>query len=299
MYRVIETHLIETFVEVVRRGSVTEAARALHRSQPAISHRLKQLEEAFGTPLFEKVGRELQLTDAGERLVDDAVDILARLQALPGRVAEPEAVRGTVSVGGLPSMGPYLLSSAMKTLLAAHADLKLVVRYGLPDELRSELMAGRLDVAVMAGELDSTGLRMSTVGEVRPRLVLAEELAPSGEMTIDHLRGLRYLAHRGQQEPIATAIDEWVLASDLVGPVTPEVPDWETLRALAGAGLGFLVVPDYVSREDEAAGRLVGYGPPGLERTFALRIVTRSRAVEGTAAARVRAILAEQFAPSS
>ena len=60
----------ESFYEVARLGSVGSAARALGRSQPAISHRLRALQDELGVELFEKVGRTLQLTEAGQRLRD-------------------------------------------------------------------------------------------------------------------------------------------------------------------------------------------------------------------------------------
>src|SRR5690242_9826196 len=68
---------VETFLCIARLGSFTEASHALARSQPAISRRIRQLEEFLDTPLFERVGHRVALTDAGTALLPHAEAMLA------------------------------------------------------------------------------------------------------------------------------------------------------------------------------------------------------------------------------
>src|SRR5262245_24017623 len=77
----------ETFYEVARLGSVAGAAVVLGRSQPAISHRLRALQDELGVELFEKAGRTLRLTEAGQRLRDRCADFIAWSRALHEAVA--------------------------------------------------------------------------------------------------------------------------------------------------------------------------------------------------------------------
>jgi len=75
------------FAAAARHESLTRAAQDLHLSQPAVSMQIKQMEEALGMPLFDRVGRRLQLTEAGRELARYARDITAKVQEI-GQVME-------------------------------------------------------------------------------------------------------------------------------------------------------------------------------------------------------------------
>jgi putative choline sulfate-utilization transcription factor len=90
--RDIDLGWIRVFVEVGRRGSLSEAAKALHLTQPAVSYQIKRAEQEFGSPLIRRLHRGVELTDNGEALFDilsgsvERVDKLAsRIRARPGQ----------------------------------------------------------------------------------------------------------------------------------------------------------------------------------------------------------------------
>lgn len=281
----IETHLIETFVAVVRQGSVTEAARALQKSQPAVSHRLRQLEEAFGIPLFERAGRGLVLTDAGGRLLSEAEELLERLDGLPDRVAGAASTRGTVTVGTFPTLGRYRLLPALGRVLSEQPDVKLVFRYDDTDTLRAALLEGEVDIIVVTGELDQRGLEVETIGQARAAVAVA-----AGEpmtATVAELRERRYLGWKDAIDPTFAAIDAWAGARQFARYATPEIPDIESLRALAADGVGWICLPDYVLADDE---RLTTFRAPGLPKKFLIRLAVREGLPEGTAAHAVRRV---------
>src|ERR671928_1495255 len=66
---------------VARTGSVTEAAKELHYSQPSVSHHLARLEQETGAQLLQRVGRGIRLTPAGQLLAGRAAEILGRVEA--------------------------------------------------------------------------------------------------------------------------------------------------------------------------------------------------------------------------
>src|SRR5262249_13031024 len=67
---------LRAFVEVVTRGSFTAAARELNLSQPAVTHQVQELERRFNVPLVERLGKKAHLTEAGERLIEHARQLL-------------------------------------------------------------------------------------------------------------------------------------------------------------------------------------------------------------------------------
>lgn len=86
--------------EVDRQGSLTAAARSLHLTQSALSHSIRRLEDALGTPLWRREGRSLQLTQAGEYLLTVANRVLPQLEHATLRVREyAEGNRGSLRIG--------------------------------------------------------------------------------------------------------------------------------------------------------------------------------------------------------
>ncbi len=76
----MDTHALSAFIEVADTGSFSRAGERLHLSQPAISKRIAALEDALGQPLFDRVGRRIDLTDAGRTLLPHARRVLAELE---------------------------------------------------------------------------------------------------------------------------------------------------------------------------------------------------------------------------
>ncbi|WP_329957930.1 LysR family transcriptional regulator [Microbulbifer celer] len=72
----MEIQWLKAFLAISEQGSVSEAAEQLHLTQPAVSKRLASLEQQLGTPLFDRIGRKLQLTNAGKALLPRARHIL-------------------------------------------------------------------------------------------------------------------------------------------------------------------------------------------------------------------------------
>ena len=287
--------LLQTFHEVARTGSVTRAARNLGRSQPAISHRLRALEQDFGVPLFEKVGRGLRLTEFGRRLQAECQDLMARSQRIRERIHHSRsAVAGRVAVGTLPTVAAHLLVPALRGLFETYPDLTLDFRFDYLSRLRGELLAGELDVLVAVGSIETEGLDSVPAGTTSLSAVLAPSLAPARRkrVTPDWLREQRYLAFGGQRDPTFDRIDAYARRERLEGPATPHVPHIETLRELAAAGAGYALLPDYTTRRDREAGRLVALQPAGLERDLPLTVLGRQGQVRSPALEAVRAALA-------
>ncbi|MBH2010904.1 MAG: LysR family transcriptional regulator, partial [Xanthomonadaceae bacterium] len=79
---------MQTFVEVARQRSVSKAAERLFVTQPAVSMQIRQLEDAFGLPLIEPLGRNIQLTHAGEAFLGHAIAALGQFKDLEALMAE-------------------------------------------------------------------------------------------------------------------------------------------------------------------------------------------------------------------
>ena len=79
---------IQTFLEVARQESVSKAAERLFVTQPAVSMQIRQLEDAFGLPLVEPLGRNIRLTHAGEAFRTHAIAAMGQFKDLEALMAD-------------------------------------------------------------------------------------------------------------------------------------------------------------------------------------------------------------------
>ncbi|TDQ00201.1 LysR family transcriptional regulator [Labedaea rhizosphaerae] len=135
---------------VGRHGSVTEAAKELHYTQPAVSHHLARLEAATGAKLIQKVGRGIRLTPEGELLAARAAEIVGRVDAAATELAAQVGLRsGRVRLAGFQSILSTIVPEAASALAHAHPGIGLHVVDEHPVEALRMLRAGQLDVALI------------------------------------------------------------------------------------------------------------------------------------------------------
>jgi DNA-binding transcriptional LysR family regulator len=137
------------FEVIAETGSMAKAAKALYRTQPALTGCVRRLEALLGTQLFERVGRGIRLTTAGEAL-------LARARSL--RMASEDTVReigdlgqglaGFVRVGTVPTVARFLLPPVCREIVRRAPGITLKTVIGHNDVLRNGLKSGELDVVV-------------------------------------------------------------------------------------------------------------------------------------------------------
>lgn len=267
-------NLIEAFVEVARRGSVTAAARALGRSQPAVSHRLRQLEEQLGVALFEKAGRGVRMTQRGEWLLEECEQVLARLRAMPALLQQDEThPSGEVVVGTFATLSRYALIEALEGGMAQMEEVKWVVEIGVAPGLFDRLRQGHVDVLYLIGDYEvSEEVEVVELGRVRSALMLSPALwSAPGAPPLEVLRDMRLLLWKGMRDPSFELIEAHARSLGLMAHNTLEVPQIETLKELAIRGAGYAILPDYIAYEDTREGRLRAFPFEAMERSFPLK----------------------------
>lgn len=143
----VPTELLRAFVTVVDLGSYTKAAEALGRTQPAISLQIRRLEELLRTRLINTEGRQIRLTDSGLALGPYARQILRLNDDIVAHYAA-EALSGWIKVGLPTDFSNAFLLGAITRFAASHPDVRIEVESRLSRDLRQELAADRLDLAV-------------------------------------------------------------------------------------------------------------------------------------------------------
>ena len=144
----IRIRQLQLFTLLAEVGSVSEAARRLHVTQPTATEMLKELERAFAVKLFERGSRGVTLTVQGERVASRVALILRELQRA---VAEGRSARRTgrsLKVGFVPTLMYSGLRDALAQLVASHPDIQLQLRALNVPDCASGLREGAIDVAI-------------------------------------------------------------------------------------------------------------------------------------------------------
>jgi DNA-binding transcriptional LysR family regulator len=143
----------ESFARWRRGGSIAAAADALRYTPSAVSQQLAALQGEAGVTLLERVGRSVRLTDAGQRLVRHADEILTLLEEAEAELATGDAVRGTVRVSAFQTAALALLPPAIAELGERHPELRVEYMEAEAEESLPLLAGGELDL-VIAEEYD-------------------------------------------------------------------------------------------------------------------------------------------------
>jgi len=300
--------------ELARRVTVTEVARAVNLTPTAVSQQLKLLEAEAGLPLLRRVGRRLELTAAGQVLVEASRDVEVSLARLHGRWDEYRGqLRGTVRLSVFPTAGQLLLPGVVQRL-QDWPDVTLEILESDVHGDRYPQLVDDVDLVVghHASELDApavvTGAPRATTRPPRTwRGLSVTELfvepldvavAPGhrlgGRRTV-RLADVRSETWVSVPEgwPFDDALQRWFAAAGAEAAVAHRFADLRLQEAFVAAGLGIALLPRFAAddREGERL-RLLATRDLALGRRVA--VLSRPDHVERAATRLVREVLLAQ-----
>jgi LysR family transcriptional regulator, low CO2-responsive transcriptional regulator len=156
----MDTDRFKIFLECARLKNFSRAAEVLHLSQPSISLHIRQLEEWCGTNLFQRRGRRVELTDAGEILRQHAQRVLADLDSARQDVQELLGLgRGRLAVAGAGLPGTYMLPKALSMFKALYPKLEIYMKFGVSSEIEQLLQDDVVELAMFSRKPKVAGLK--------------------------------------------------------------------------------------------------------------------------------------------
>ncbi|PDW01881.1 LysR family transcriptional regulator [Candidatus Viridilinea mediisalina] len=158
----MELRHLRYFEAVARHSHVTRAAAELHIAQPALSKQISQLEQELGLPLFDRVGRNVRLTEAGEALLPHARAVMSQVEAARAEIAERIGLRkGRVSIGAPPTVGSQLLPRLLAKFNQHYSGIELRLHEAGVQTLLELLETGLTDVAVVTLPVEDSHLTVA------------------------------------------------------------------------------------------------------------------------------------------
>jgi DNA-binding transcriptional LysR family regulator len=282
---------VEAFVRIADVGGFTEAAKRLHRSQPAISRRIHELEHRLGTALFERVGRRVTLTDAGRALLPYAEAALAAIRdgerAVRDQAANKPAFR-LVIVGTLAD------SHIVDALREFPAEVDL--RTATSREVSALVRSGEADLGLRYHPDLDPKLESITLGEEKLYVVVpANHRVTAAELPdLSALRTEKWLgfpAERGRTGSFRGLLEHQLTAAGLTDPVITTVDSLTAQKRLIEAGLGVALMPVANIREELRLGSLRVIDVPGVDARVPVVAVRRAGGYQSRVAADFLALL--------
>ena len=248
----------------------TKAAEALHMTQPAVSLAIKELEQYYGVRLFDRIGRRLQITDAGQHFLQYAIHISDLFSDMETGLRDWDS-KGILRIGASITIGSQFLPSYVKafTQICPGIDVRVTVEQS--ERLEQKILANELDFALIEGISHDPNIKSEAYMEDYLSVVCpANGNWKQGQMiSVDEFKKQRFLLREhgsGTREVFERVI---LQAGFAVSPV------WEAMSttALVNAvinGLGISVLPHRMILPAIERGLVVTIGVKGLrfQRNF-------------------------------
>ena len=257
----MELRTVNTFLHIAELHSFSRTARQLGYSQSAVSSQIAQLEAELGTPLFDRVGKTVRLTDAGQTFLGYARTLLETAQQAQAALQPAQQVRGSLRI----ALADSVCSTFLPELLQRyHARCPLVLHTASSDEMLQLLSTNQVDLVYT---LDQPLLQ--------PALVLAADvpepvcfiaspqhpLAQESVLPLDILPRQEFLlTERGMS--YRDALDQCMAAHGLAIHPYLELGSAALLCQMVEQGMGLSFLPEYIVRPALAAGHLARLSVP-------------------------------------
>jgi DNA-binding transcriptional LysR family regulator len=264
---------LRIFVAVAEREHVTQAARDINLTQSATSSAIAALEAQYDTRLFNRVGRRIELTEAGRLFLVEARAVLARAEAAERVLADLAGLRrGALRLAASQTVGNYWLPPQMQRFHARYPGITLGLTIGNSEQVAGWVRDGTAELGFIEGLVDDPALVVRPVAGDELVLVAAagHPLADRRFGGLEELGALRWVlreAGSGTRAMFEAALRE--AGQDPAAlEVAMELPSNEAVRAAVEAGAGVTAISRLVVESALQAGLLVRIAAPLPTRRF-------------------------------
>lgn len=289
----MDTQLLQAFAAVAEHGSFSTAAEQLHLTQPAVSKRVALLESQLGCSLFDRIGRQTTLTEAGRALLPHAQLVLQELRAARRHIQDLRGgVTGLLSMGISHHMGLHRLPEVLQRFSQQYPDVRLDIDFLDSEEAYERVLLGEVELGVITlAPEEKPSLQQTPIW--RDELVVTvsrhHPLAAQqrvGARALSQYRAILPGLNTYTGRIIKALFEQQQLPLD----VSMSTNYLETIKVMVSIGLGWSVLPKTLLDEN-----LCGLALAGQKLTRNLGVVThRERSLSNAASAFLELLMKER-----
>lgn len=241
----MEIHQLTYFVAVAQTGSFSRAAKQCLVTQPSLSQQIIKLEQELGEQLFDRLHRRVVLTEAGRILLPRANLILSELNDIKLRLTDDmKEGRGTLSVGFIPTIAPFVLPHTIKRFGESFPLARLMVQEDLTENLVRELVDGKIDVAFTSLPIHND--RIQTI-ELRSEPLLVASAVENlmnqqASILVKELEAYPFIA-LNEMHCLGAQVQDFCYKENLDIKIVCNTTQLATVQRCVALGLGVSLVP--------------------------------------------------------
>jgi len=248
----MEFHQLRYVCAIAETGSFSRAAERCQIAQPSLSQQVLKLEKDLGAKLFDRLGRSIRVTEAGHAFLPYARSILGQMESARLSVADKNAdVRGSVAVGAIPTIGPYLMPRYAAAFAKKYPDAKLRIVEETTPILVEGLRNLSIDVAILAlplrhKDLETFPIRTEPLFAALPK---DDPRAAAESLALKNLRGESFVMLRDSH-----CFRDLSISTCTHARITPNIAfesdQFSSVLGMVAAGVGISLVPEMAIDRD-------------------------------------------------
>lgn len=266
---------LRVFLSVAERGHVTRASQVLNLSQSAVSASIAALQNQHGVRLFDRVGRSIELTEAGRLFVNEARSVLARAEAATLVLEDlAKETRGRLRIRASQTVASYWLPAKLIELHDSNPGIELGFEVANTAQVEKAVRDGAADIGFVEGEIDQQELNRRVVAEDVLVMVMAPDhpLAQRKEIKPSDYPGLEWIL----REPGSGTRSEFIRHLEKAGyapahlNIAMELPSNEAVLAAIASGNKVSVLSRRAATDAYLCGRIKLFPLRGATRVFSV-----------------------------
>lgn len=276
----MDLHKLAVYCKVIELKSFTRAAKAMFLSQPTISEHIRALEQETGQHLIDRLGREINTSEAGKILYSYARKML-RLQqealAAMGHYSGNLAGRIAIGAGTIP--GAYVLPEKIGAFKKIYPDITITLRIAGSRNIAGEILTGELEMGILGAQWRENGLIWQELFNDELILAVAADhpWAKQREITLEQLTEEPFIMRdhsSGTRRAVTQILEQHGLNPAHLN-VVAEMGTTEAIRQSIKAAIGISILSSQAVKDDIAYGSLVEVTIQGLKMIRPFYMVTR------------------------
>ncbi|MCK5873863.1 MAG: LysR family transcriptional regulator [Alcanivoracaceae bacterium] len=242
----MDTHSLQVFISVADTGSFTGAGEQLFLTQPAISKRIAQLEEQLGARLFDRIGRQIHLTEAGQALLPRARAVLREMEDISRSITNLSGrVAGKLRIGTSHHIGLHRLPPILRQFSRQYPEVQLDIHFIDSEEAWEGVLHGDLELGVVTLPPQPDPRVQQTLVWDDPLVFMAapeHPLAKEKKVTLEMLTSYSAIL----PSPVTFTrriVEELFRQQSLTLDISMSTNYLETIHMMVAIGLGWSVLP--------------------------------------------------------
>ncbi|UFP92965.1 LysR family transcriptional regulator [Gloeobacter morelensis] len=241
---------LRVFVAVAEHLNFTRAAEKLSLSQPAVSSAVASLETYYKVPLFNRMGRRIELTNSGRLLLTEAHKVIQEITTIESKLRETKSLqRGELYIGSSQTVASWWLPPQLQRFRQQYPKVQLKVVSGNTEEIGEWVAAGQVDIGLVEREFRNKSLTFNAIGGDKMAFVVGKQ-HPFWERTnieLDELKSTRWVLREPGSD--VRKFFEYLCFTHNIDAdkldITLELPNCAMTKRAAevGAGVALLSVP--------------------------------------------------------